>query len=156
MPAPGIEQLRDIHPPPLMAAWEALGAWSPLLLAGLAAAGVAWWLLRRHRCRPSVVARRLTLAQLRAAQERHARDGDAVRYARELDALLRREALRRYPDANLRRLTGDDWLAFLDRTGGTDAFFCGPGRCLATLPYQRDGRLESAAVAALVARWLAH
>lgn len=154
MPAPGLDQLRDIHPPPGMAFWQLLGDNWPLI--GLALAGLGWWMLRRNSVRSSVAGRRQALTQLREAQQRYARDGDAVHFARALEAVLRKEAIRRYPDRKVQRLTGDDWLAFLDDTGRMDAFCRGPGRCLASLPYQRSGQIESADVVKLVARWLAH
>lgn len=157
MPAPGIEQLRDIHPPPQLVAWQAYSEWLPLaVLAGLVAGGFAWWLARRFRRRLAGGGRRQALRQLRGAQARYAGDGDAVRLARDLDALLRREAIRRYPEQNISRLTGAAWLAFLDRTGDTNAFQSGPGHCLATLPYQRGAPLASADLASVVGRWLAH
>lgn len=158
MATPGIEQLRDIHPPlpPHLALWQAASEWLPLVVGIALLAGFGWFAFRYLKKRLPGAAQRQALAALRNAQERHAGDGDAVRYTRELDALLRREAARRYPEQNLRRLTGDEWLAFLDRTSGMDAFSTGPGRCLTTLPYQRQGRLESADIAGLVARWLEH
>ena len=158
MATPGIEQLRDIHQPlpPHLAAWQAFSEWLPLLVGAALLAGIGWYVFRYMKRRSLGAAPRQALSALRDAQERYAGDGDAVRFTRELDLLLRHEAARRYPEQNLRRLTGDEWLAFLDRTAGMDAFSTGPGRCLSTLPYQRHGRLESADIAALVAQWLEH
>jgi hypothetical protein len=158
MATPGIEQLRDIHPPlpPHLALWQTFSEWLPLLVGAALLAGIGWYVFRYLKQRLPGAAKKQALAALRNAQERYAGDGDAVRFAREVDRLLRREAMRRYPEQNLRRLTGDEWLAFLDRTAGMDAFSSGPGRCLSTLPYQRQGRLESAGITALVAQWLEH
>ena len=36
-------------------------------------------------------------------------------------------------------LTGERWLEFLDKSGDTDQFTCGPGRLLITAPYERHG-----------------
>lgn len=155
---PGIEQLRDIHPPPPphLALWQAFSEWLPLLVGVALLAGIGWYVFRHLKKRSPGAALRQALVALRSAQERYAGDGDAVRFVRELDILLRREAMRRYPEQNLRRLTGEEWLAFLDRTAGTDEFRNGPGRCLSTLPYQRHGRLGQGDIAALVAQWLEH
>ena len=49
--------------------------------------------------------------------------------------VLKRTALATFPRESVAGLTGTDWLAFLDRTGGTRDFTEGPGRALTTLAY---------------------
>jgi hypothetical protein len=54
----------------------------------------------------------------------------------ELATLIKRVALSAYPRDRVASLTGEQWLAFLDRTGHTDAFTTGAGRWLARLAYE--------------------
>lgn len=153
MATPGLEQLRDIHPvlSPDQALSAAAGDWWPLSLIGFVLVVVFAWLIYRRR-RGSALSQ--SLKKLRLIEAQFACDGDAPRFAGDLNRLLREEASRRYPEQDIRRLTGDAWLAFLDRTGGDGVFCQGTGRCLASLPYQPGG-FASAALGRVVAQWLA-
>jgi hypothetical protein len=52
-----------------------------------------------------------------------------------LSELLKRTALSNYPRASVASLTGEEWLAFLDRTGGTTEFSRGAGRAVGGSQY---------------------
>jgi hypothetical protein len=55
----------------------------------------------------------------------------------ELPTLIKRVALSAYPRERVASLTGEQWLAFLDQTGHTDAFTTGAGRWVARLAYNQ-------------------
>jgi Ca-activated chloride channel family protein len=74
---------------------------------------------------------------------------DAVAIA----AVLRRTALVAYPRTNVAGLSGEDWLIFLDRTGNGTTFREGPGRAVATAPYQASDT-SADEMAEAVATWI--
>ncbi|KPK14138.1 MAG: hypothetical protein AMJ67_16675 [Betaproteobacteria bacterium SG8_41] len=73
-----------------------------------------------------------------------------------LPALVKRVALAAAPRAEVASLTGDDWLAFLDRSYGGDGFSDGPGRALASLSFEPSAidQRSSADLRDLVATWI--
>jgi hypothetical protein len=123
-------ELRDIHLPADPGAWPPAPGW--WLLAGLvmvllvAAAVIARrrWLRRRRRQR--------ILAEL---EQLGGSEAIAPVLAAGISELLKRVALSRYRRAEVASLTGEAWLAFLDRTGGDGRFLNGAGRVLASGPY---------------------
>jgi hypothetical protein len=74
--------------------------------------------------------------------------------------LLKRVALAAYPRDRVASLTGPDWLAFLDETGGTTQFSAGSGRPIGDAAYSRpplpwtDSQLADVWTAAR--HWIAH
>lgn len=128
-------ELRDIHLPPEPGFWPPAPGW--WLLFGLLLA-LAFWLgrlgwsqYRRFRRRQRIL---LELDQL----ERAGLSGPALIAA--VSALLKRVALSRYPRTEVAALTGEAWLAFLDRTGGDGRFSGGAGRALAHGAYAPEAR----------------
>lgn len=83
---------------------------------------------------------------------------DAVKSAGDdpasLARILRITALTAYPRDQIAGLTGADWLAFLDKSGGVGGFSDGPGQTIAIAPYQDvPGTPE---LTALVRGWIQH
>jgi hypothetical protein len=76
--------------------------------------------------------------------------------------VLKRVALTRYPRVEVASLTGEPWLAFLDRTGGGGRFANGPGRVLASAPYAPERTnaggmaIDSAGLLAAARLWVRH
>jgi hypothetical protein len=142
--------LRDIHPPPPPGWWPPAPGWwllGALLLAGLAWLGLLALRAHRHRRR-----RARLLAELQRLAD--GADTDPALVAA-VSALLKRVALARWPREQVAALTGADWLAWLDRTGGAGAFTDGPGRVLADGPYAPAAPgLDRPALLALAGRWL--
>ena len=126
-----LDQLHDIAEPPPVSMMPATWGWAILAacLLVLLAAGVWAWL--RHRRRTAY--RRAALAELDELAPALVGGNDASALA-VLDRLLRRTALVAFPRAEVATLTGSDWIAFLDRTGGRLAAFA---PALATGPYAR-------------------
>ena len=70
-------------------------------------------------------------------------------------AILRATALAAFPRAQVAGLSGPDWLAFLDRSAGTDDFCNGAGQVLATAPYAAPARPDPA-LREVAKNWVLH
>jgi hypothetical protein len=146
-------QLRDIHLPGAPAFWPPAPGWWLVvavllaLLAWLTVAALRRYRIRRQRQR---VLAALAGLELQLASER---TPDALAH---ISVLLRRLALMRFPRQEVAALTGRAWLRFLDASGGNGRFADGPGRVLATGPYQRSlpSDLDAAVFVALVREWV--
>jgi len=106
-----ISQLAPAHAPPPPGVWPPAPGWwivAGLLLAA-AAAGVWRWRDPYHR------SRRAALRELRAIR---AEESDLVSSARAIESLLRRFAIAVFGGAQVARLTGEAWLAFVAAQGG--------------------------------------
>lgn len=146
-------QLRDIHLPDAPPFWPPAPGW--WLLAAVSIALLIWAssvALRRYRIHRR---RRSVLAALAKIEEGFASDRSPEQLAN-ISALLRRLALMCYPREQVAALSGNAWLRFLDKSGGDGRFTDGPGRVLASGPYQRSlpPDLDSAGLAALVRDWV--
>jgi hypothetical protein len=146
-------QLRDIHLPGAPAFWPPAPGW--WLVVAVLLALLAWLTvaaLRRYRIRRQ---RQRVLAALASLEQKLAseRTPDALA---QISVLLRRLALMRFPRQEVAALTGRAWLRFLDASGGNGRFADGPGRVLATGPYQRSlpSDLDAAVFVALVREWV--
>ena len=146
-----LDNLRDIVQPASIPWWPpASGVW--LLLALVAvwlAAGLGlWWVHWRRQAY-----RRAGLRELRGIAARLGHMPERAAALVDLAALLKRVALMAYTREQVAALSGNAWLTFLDRTGGTTRFTGGPGAVLAEVS-SRPGlgaALDVAQVEALVA-----
>jgi hypothetical protein len=146
-------QLRDIHLPAPPDFWPPAPGWWLLaaVVLGLAAwAGMlAWRRLKIRRERQRVMA---LLEQL----ERSSGEAATPEFLAQLSSLTRRLALMRFPRHEVASLTGQDWLRFLDSSGGDGQFSEGPGRVLAQGPYVRElsDDVDSRTLTSLVRHWI--
>lgn len=145
--------LRDIHLPAPPDFWPPAPGWwllAAVVLALLTAIGIRLWrYVKIQRQRQHI----LDLLQ----QLEHASPSQQTPdYLARLSQLLRRLALTRFPARQIASLTGEDWLHFLDTTGGNGQFCHGPGRILADGPYVRTlhETLDSPALSSLVRQWI--
>ncbi len=138
-----LANMRPLHLPAPVGWWPPAPGWWLLLALLLLIAGLAWWYYRR------TALRRAALAELRRLQQGAP---DDTRLTVDLNQLLRRVALARFPRAQVAALSGTDWLQFLDTQ--VSGFVDGPGRVLATAPYRADCRLDRAALLGLAAQWI--
>jgi hypothetical protein len=146
-------QLRDIHLPGPPSFWPPAPGW--WFLAAVAIALLVWVsmvALRRYRIHRR---RQAVLAALVRIEERFAGERSPERLA-SISLLLRRLALMCYPREQVAALSGNAWLRFLDESGGDGRFANGPGRVLASGPYQRSlpAELDTAGLVALVREWV--
>ncbi len=138
--------LRDIHLPPPPGWWPPAPGWwalAGLLCCALALAG---WVAWRRRTR----VRRAALRRLREIEGEYRRHGDVARLAGDLSTLLRRALITVGRRGEVAGLTGDAWLAHLDRGLPGSPFSTGPGRCLAEAPYRPADAAEVADAVALI------
>ena len=141
-----LAQLRDIHLPEYAGMTMSV-LWASTFLVLLLGAAWLWW---RWQQRP----RQKALRRLREAQRAYQADGDGVALARNINALLREQACRSFPAEQSAGLVEGEWLGFLDRHGGGNAFTAGAGQVLATLPYRATGVLDAAGLMSAARAWL--
>ncbi len=120
---------------PETAGWAVLAILALMLIGWLMARAVRHWRANAYR--------RAALSALEAAGD------DAAAVAE----ILRRTALAAYPRTRVASLSGSDWLAFLDKTGGDGGFAGGPGQALTRAPYRGEGE-RAQGLGALAARWV--
>lgn len=134
-----LEGLHDVAlPPPVSmtpqtAGWYLLLAIAGLLLLWAAVAFVGRTVRNRYR--------RDALRELDALEASTGGDSARAEALRTLPALLKRAALAAWPREEVASLSGDAWLAFLDRTYGGRGFGAGPGRIVALAAYEPDGQV---------------
>jgi hypothetical protein len=124
--------------------WLLLALAAVWIVAGLA----LWWVHWRRQAY-----RRAGLQELSEIAGRLGNAPERAAALVDLAALLKRVALVAYAREQVAALSGNAWLTFLDRTGGTARFTQEPGAVLATVS-SRPGlaaELDAAQVTALVA-----
>lgn len=126
--------LRDLHLPDGVSWWPLAPGWWALI--ALAAVGLVWLLLKYRQYRRQSAARRYALKQMKLYAEAYAQHRNAVLLGSQLSELLRRTMLAYAPRRNVAGLTGEDWLAFLDRGLDKPHFRDGDGRPLVEWPYR--------------------
>ena len=127
--------LRALHLPEAVGWWPLAAGWWVLIVLLVAAAG---FLLRAwSRRRAHAAARRKALKQLEKSRSAYAYHGNPVTLGAEVSELLRRTMLAYAPRAEVAGLTGDAWLAWLDRDLDEPRFHKGAGRSLLELPYRK-------------------
>lgn len=148
MPGPAELELRDIHLPADPAFWPPAPGWwlaSGLILVLLfltAAHGLKIW--RQQRRRRRLLKELQALSTLGAGPELAAR----------ISELLKRVALSGFERQEVAGLSGEAWLAFLDRTGGNGRFSRGHGRVLADGPYLATTQFDVQGLVALAGDWV--
>ncbi len=129
--------LRDLHLPEAVGWWPLAPGW--WVVIALALAGLAL-LLRLHlQKRARGAARRHALARLRQLTADFEQHRDAVAFSSALSQLLRRTMLAYAPRQEIAGLTGDAWLAWLDKDLDQPRFQGEVGRKLLELPYRAPG-----------------
>lgn len=126
--------LRDLHLPEAIGWWPLAPGWWVVLALLLAA---AVWATRQYlRGRARGAARRHALRRLRELTAEYERHQDTVAFTSSLSALLRRTMLAYAPRPEIAGLTGDAWLAWLDKDLDEPRFQGETGRKLLELPYR--------------------
>jgi hypothetical protein len=126
--------LRGLHLPDAIGWWPLAPGWwvlAAVLLVGAVLLVRAWLARRAHSA-----ARRRALRKLEEIRSAYAYHGDPVVFGAEVSELLRRAMLAYAPRGEIAGLTGDAWLAWLDRDLDESRFLRGAGRVLIELPYR--------------------
>ncbi len=135
-----LAQLRDIHVP------EAVGLWPPApgwwLLAAIILAAIVVTIVWRYRLYKNNRYRGEASKNLDVAWKCFLENKDAQAYILQLTQVLKRTALTAYPKLPINRMSGNQWLSFLDTTmpSSSNLFCSGPGKQLLDLPYQPPQR----------------
>lgn len=112
-PQDPLAQLRDIHLPQAITWWPpAPGWWVLASLCLLLVAAGSWYFYRRYQ-RDSF--RRQALRLLQSHFLDWQQSGDSRLYMQQVNIVLKRTALLRFPESNVAALSGPQWMAFLDR-----------------------------------------
>lgn len=144
-------ELKDISAPPEPSWWLLAPVYSVLAASALGVLLLAWWWWRRQRGRRLL---RLARNELDRIDGGFGGEGDAGQLAQALARWLRQVALLAYPDDRLEAVSGDEWLAFLDRSLGQDRFSRGEGRVFADAVYRREADFDAAGLLGLCRSWL--
>ncbi len=129
--------LRDLHLPEAIGLWPlAPGWWVTITLAVI----FLGFLARRYvQRRARGAARRHALSQLNELTAEFEQHRDAVAFSSGLSELLRRTMLAYAPRGEIAGLTGDAWVAWLDKDLDQPRFKGETGRKLLELPYRKPG-----------------
>ena len=126
-------QLRDIHTmDTLSALLQTPSTWLGLLLVtGLIT--LTYYALNKRYSKNAFKREAIeNLEQLSLNEE------NTLFFIQSINRLLKQTALATHPKENFARLTGNQWLLFLDRTGNTNQFTEGNGKILGSGPYQSN------------------
>jgi len=141
-----LSRLADIVVPPPVPWWPPAPGWWLLLAALIAGLLILLLAAIRHWRRNAY--RRAALDEIDALPPADAANVTA------LATILKRTALAAYPRAEVASLTGRAWLAFLDRTSGSEEFTRN-GDSLAQAAYGRPAGDDTPLLAA-ARRWVKH
>ncbi len=155
-----LSQLRDIHLPDPVSFWPPAPGWWILLLCVLI--GLAF--LARHaivamirRRRLESVMHELDQAYVRFTEQsafENTRNQAGLDFLATVNVLLKRVAQVMYPDSTSSRLTGRDWLHFLDACDQGSAFSQGPGSVLADGAYKPAFNADGNALYQAASTWI--
>ncbi len=136
-----LQQLRDVHLPPDPAWWPPAFGWWLLVL--LILAGVLWAAyraIRSYRKRAPIRSARALLTDLFDAYK--AGQLTATEYLHQGNELLKRLLVRGFGRQEYARLSGDNWLAELDRVSESQNFTTGSGRVLGEQRFSREPQVN--------------
>ena len=132
--------LRDIHEPAMIAGWPPAPGWWVLAVIGVALlVSLVVWLLKRHAANRY---RREALKELETLQASWQSARDNQVYLQDLQTLLKRVALTRFDREAVAGLTGEAWVQFLDRSGGSRSFSMGAAEVLIDGNYRPASELS--------------
>ena len=151
-PANPLDQLRAAHMPAEFGWWPPAPGWwlLALIIIVLLVVLVSRWQRRRR----ALAYKRDAHQQLKLVLDQHQQQPDAHLLLDKIGELLRRTCISRYGRETVAPLTGEDWLAFLDRTGNTQEFSQGVGRVLISERYSKAPNIDAQQLIAVTTRWL--
>ncbi len=136
-----LQNLHDIVASPPVSWWPPAPGWYVLILVIFIVLIWRVWRWRKKWLKNAY--RRMALSELSGLMQRLKNRADRVSALRDLTTLLKRTALATWPREDVARLSGPDWLDFLDRTGGTNEFSNGPGRLIPALAYGDTEKIQA-------------
>jgi hypothetical protein len=134
----GLEKLHEILlPEPVIWMPRTMGWY---LVFGLILLAAGWWVFGRLRRFRANRYRRLALAEIKVIERELQEPEKRAKTLAEIPVLLKRTALSAFPRSDVADLSGEKWLAFLDKTMGGREFREGEGRLLPELAYAPGAR----------------
>ena len=126
--------LRDLHLPEAIGWWPlAPGWWVVLAIVGAVLGYVLWRTYKRWQFNAP---RRFALRELARYEAEFLEHRDPIRLGKQVSELLRRGMLAYAPRDEVAGLTGEAWLAWLDRGMPVPYFHTEGGKSLLNLPYR--------------------
>lgn len=144
--------LRDIHLPDPVSWWPPAPGWWLVVASTIVLVVLLSRYVRKPRRSSSL--REISRLRLAALTREYDQCRDQQQLLGDLSTFLRRASLRLYGRAEVASLTGEEWLGLLDKTLGSERFSRGPGRILASGPYQPNATLDPAGLLALCRKWV--
>jgi hypothetical protein len=126
--------LRDLHLPDPVGWWPLAPGWWLLLALLAALCGYGLW--RAWRSWRFNAPRRYALRELARYEAEFRQHQDAVKLGKQVSELLRRAMLAYAPRDEVAGLTGEAWLAWLDKDMPLPYFHTEGGKSLLALPYR--------------------
>lgn len=128
--------LHDIHLPLAIEAWPPAPGWWVLAFLGITILLAAlYWLWQRWKANTY---RRDGIRQLTEIMRAYESHGNITRYLEEFQLLLKRVALSRYDRQLVASLSGEGWVAFLDKSSNSLEFSMGSGQVLISGHYEHQ------------------
>lgn len=131
---PGELPLRDLHLPEPIGWWPLAPGWWFLIF--LLAVALGWLLLRAWKRWQLNAPQRYAIRELGLLESDYLQHRDPVLLGKKLSELLRRGMLAYAPRQEVAGLTGESWLAWLDRDLPVPYFHTEGGKSLLQLPYR--------------------
>ena len=126
--------LRDLHLPDPIGWWPLAPGWWALIV--LVVIGLGWLLLKAFRQWRFNAPRRYAIKALANVEAQYLTHRNPVLLGQQLSELLRRGMLAYAPRHEVAGLTGEPWLAWLDRGLPVPYFHTEGGKSLLALPYR--------------------
>lgn len=144
--------LRDIHEPAMISSWPPAPGW--WLLAALASVFVIYLLVLMIRRWLADRYRREAISELQQLTLHWQSHGNDTQYLQDLQTLLKRVALTRFPRDDVAGLTGEAWVQFLDRSSGSHDFSMGVAEVLIDGNYRQDTSFDAEALQSAARQWI--
>ena len=126
--------LRGLHLPEPIGWWPLAPGW--WVIAALFLLAVGWLSLRAFRRYQFNAPRRFAIREFAAVEAEYLTHLDPVTLSKKLSELLRRSMLAYAPRHEVAGLTGETWLAWLDKDLAVPYFHTEGGKSLLQLPYR--------------------
>ena len=137
----GLEKLHEIVlPEPVSWMPQTIGWY---VVFGLILLVAGWWVYGRLRRLRANRYRRFALAELAVIKQEIQQPEKRAKALAEIPVLLKRTALAAFPRSDIAGLSGEKWLAFLDKTLGGKDFTENEGRLLPELAYAPMSRIST-------------
>ncbi|MCB1647472.1 MAG: DUF4381 domain-containing protein [Pseudomonadales bacterium] len=147
-----IPKLRDLHLPTDIDSWPPAIGWWLLAAVAIGVAGFLLWKLWQYWRANSY--RREGRKALLALKASHSETGDIQAWLLAFNDLLKRVALTGYSREQVASLSGEAWVAFLDRTMGSHEFSMGAGQVLIDGSYKAEVSADVEALHQLGLQWI--